>query len=188
MLTNAVYIPSQWLNLKFWTTRDTRFRLWHNRVSICFVAGLVKGICYLITGRHKPDIKSTKSYFSLKKMKIRLNRFRPRLAVRYVASKLWHQRGALRWGACSSLKSDWIHVTWAAPFAKTLYSASVLDFDIVGCFLRALGNKDSAKEYSNPHVDLQSCTLLAQSTSVNTLSNVDGDLLMMRPMATIPLT
>lgn len=35
----------------------------------------------------------------------------------------------------NSLMIDWIHIAFAVPFAKAMYSASVLDFETVGCFL-----------------------------------------------------
>jgi hypothetical protein len=56
--------------------------------------------------------------------------------VKYVAPKLSHQsRGGLDWNTPSSFRSDLIRIISAVTLAIALYSASMLDLEMVACFL-----------------------------------------------------
>jgi hypothetical protein len=71
-----------------------------------------------------------------------LLRFPTNICVSH-ADKLSNSYGHWLWVSCLGLSTPisasrvWIHITFAVMFAMTLYSASVLEHDIVGC-LRAL--------------------------------------------------
>jgi hypothetical protein len=87
----------------------------------------------------------------------------------------------------SSVNILWTHITSAVALAVDLYSASILDLEMMGYF-RALhkiifGTKNTAK----PPVDRRSSTKPAQSASENALTNKDFIFLILIPRPSVPL-
>jgi hypothetical protein len=80
------------------------------------------------------------------------------------------------------------HITLAVAFARDLYSASVLDLEIVACFLALQEIKLGPKYTTKPPVDLLPSTQPAQSASEKALTKVEDDLLKVSPRLTVPLT
>ena len=108
--------------------------------------------------------------------------------VRYVAPRLSHHKMVVR--CCdtpSSLSSDSTQMASAAPFAKALYSASVLDLETVGYFLALHEIRFEPTNTAKPLVDRRSSIHPAQSASMKTLTPVDGDFRILNPMLKVPL-
>jgi hypothetical protein len=76
----------------------------------------------------------------------------------------------------------------AAPLAKPLYSASVLDLETVGCFFELQGIRFGPTKITKPPVDRRSSTHPAQSASVNILILVEIDIRKLNPVFSVPLT
>ena len=83
---------------------------------------------------------------------------------------------------------DLTHITSGVAFANALYSASVPDLDTVACFLAHHEIKFGPRNMENPPVDLLSSTHPAQTESEKALTNVDDDLLKVKPSPKVPFT
>jgi hypothetical protein len=67
----------------------------------------------------------------------------------------------------------------AVVLARALYSASVLDLDIVGCFLTLHHTRFVSRKIAKPPVDLQ---------SENPFTSIDEDFVICNPKLMVPLT
>ena len=111
------------------------------------------------------------------------------LAVRYVAPKLSHHKTGTRCCATpSSLSSDSTQMGSVAPLARALYSASVLDLEIVGCFFELHEIRFGPTKIAKPHVDRRSSGHPAQSASRTILILVEMAFRKFRPVCKVPLT
>jgi hypothetical protein len=77
-------------------------------------------------------------------------------------------------------------MTSAVALANNLYSAYVLDLDIVACFLAFHDIRFEPTYTAKLHVDLLSSGHPAQSASANALTMVDEDLLNRSPREIVP--
>jgi hypothetical protein len=73
----------------------------------------------------------------------------------------------------NSRRTDCIHITSAVTSVIALYSASVLDRDIVFCFFAHQDIKFGPKKTAKPPVDFLSSEQPAQSASENALTRVE---------------
>jgi hypothetical protein len=76
----------------------------------------------------------------------------------------------------------------AAALAIALYSASVLDHDIVGCFLALHETKFDPRKMAKPPVERRSSIHPAQSAYAKPLTSMDGDLVIYSPKSMVPFT
>ena len=139
----------------------TTFRLVLKRSSICLVAGLVNtsanwsSVEINLTSSSQAATRSLTKWKSISMCLVRA--WKTGLAVRYVAPKLSQDRTGTRcWDTPSSLSSDSTQMASAAPFAKALYSASVLDLDTVGCFFELQEMRFGPTNMAKPLVDRRS--------------------------------
>jgi hypothetical protein len=97
--------------------------------------------------------------------------WRTEFAAKYFAPILSHHSRAR--GRCvipSSVSNFWTQIISAVAFASALYSASVLDLDMVGCFLAVEDTKLSPRNTAKPPVDLLWSIQPAQSALVKELT------------------
>jgi hypothetical protein len=106
-----------------------------------------------------------------------------------VASRLSHHKDATE--GChipSSCNSVCIHIISALAFTMALYSASMLEREIVG-YLQALHDtRFDPKNMANPPIDRLSSRHPAQSASENSLTSMEGDFSICNPTFKVPLT
>src|SRR5688572_2278644 len=72
-------------------------------------------------------------------------------------------------------------MTSAVALATALYSASVLDLEIVACFLALQDTRLDPKKIAKPPVERLSSRHLAQSTSEKALTSKEEDLQIFNP-------
>jgi hypothetical protein len=77
----------------------------------------------------------------------------------------------------------WIYIISAVAFAIALYSASVMDLEMVGCFLALHEIKFKPRKMTKPPVDLLSSKHPAQSASKKSLTSMEGDLTIYNPIS-----
>jgi hypothetical protein len=94
-------------------------------------------------------------------------------------------------GGCttpSSLSRVCIHMISAVTLAMTLYFASVLEWDTIGCFLALQKTKFEPSNTAKPPMDQRSSTHPAQSASENPLTNIEEDRVICNPRSAVPCT
>lgn len=123
-------------------------------------------------------------------MKINLYAFRSwntGFAERYLAPKLSHYSRAMGgWEIPSSVSSFCTHIISVVAFTSDLYSVSVLERDMVACFLALHEIKLSPRNTANPPVDRQLSTYLVQSASEKALTIMDFETPILRPRFRVP--
>jgi hypothetical protein len=73
----------------------------------------------------------------------------------------------------------------AVALANTLYSASILDLDTVGCFCALQETRFLPRYMTKPHVVLLSSPLPVQSESKNALTSIDFDFVNVSPTSSV---
>ena len=109
-------------------------------------------------------------------------------AVKWMGPKLLnHKTGGRGRDTSSSLSQDCTYVASAAPFARALYSASVLDHETVGCFRALNETKLGPKKTRKLPVERMSLAHPTESASMKTLRSVELYRWMLNPVVTVPL-
>lgn len=96
-----------------------------------------------------------------------------------------HRTSAHAWNTPSSLSSDCIHMISAVIFAKTLYSDSVLDLEMVACFIELHVTRLEPRKIAKPLIERLSPEHPAQSASENSLISVEFDFLILKPTSEV---